>query len=94
MNKTKEISHFSPRQCRKLAEDFAFKAKTGDKTLSMLGINGFSRDKIAAMIGRNPAMDALTPATITQARLTEILRQSRLETFSQREWAEWLELVP
>lgn len=67
MNKTKEISHFSPRQCRKLAEDFAIKAKTGDRTLSMLGINGFSRDKIAAMIGRNPAMDALTPATITQA---------------------------
>lgn len=31
---------------------------------------------------------------ITQARLTEILRQSRLESFSQREWAEWLELVP
>lgn len=31
---------------------------------------------------------------ITQARLTEILKQSRLESFSQKEWAEWLELVP
>ena len=31
---------------------------------------------------------------ITQSRLAEILKQSRIENFSQREWAEWLELVP
>lgn len=31
---------------------------------------------------------------ITKERLIEILRQSRLESFSQSEWAEWLKLVP
>lgn len=57
----------------------------------------------AAMIARCPmcgkiysmkTLEGFKELGITQARLTEILKQSRLESFSQREWAEWLELVP
>lgn len=57
----------------------------------------------AAMIARCPmcgkiysmkTLEGFAELGITQARLIEILRQSRLESFSQKEWAEWLELVP
>lgn len=56
----------------------------------------------AAMIARCPmcgkiysmkTLEGFKKLGITQARLLEILRQSRLESFSQSEWAEWLELV-
>lgn len=66
MIKTKEISHFSPRQRRAIADSFAINAKTTENTLKRLGINGFSRRNIAAMLGKSAGMDALTPGLITQ----------------------------
>lgn len=57
----------------------------------------------AAMIARCPmcgkiygmqTLEGFEELGITQARLAEILKQSHLESFSQSEWAEWLELVP